>query len=187
MSQFLLPCTCGAKIPVNRSQAGMTLPCSQCGQAVDVPTIRKLAEYAFAVPVTKELKSGRSLMWMGPIAAISFVLGIIGLAYGGNLAYERYYLTSDMVNQGVDLNLTEADFVADVRKNALESEPADTWDYWNIMVEEGLKDASPPNIFRVKRYLASRQPMLLGSVIIGGVSMAIFAFLTLLMQRSRPV
>ena len=186
MSQFLLPCACGAKIPVNSSQAGMSLPCLECGKTVEVPTIRKLAGFASTVPAKKEAMS-RSGKWLGPIAAISFIIGLLGLAYGGSLVYERYSYISEITQTGTKLNLTEAEYIAEVRKSALLSAPADTWDFWNALVNNGLRDPNPPGFFQVKRYLASRLPIMRASFLIGGISLAVFALSTFLMQKFRPV
>jgi len=185
MSQFLLPCACGANMPVNRSQAGMSLPCPNCGKTVEVPTIRKLAEFATSAPVKKQAKSSQSATWLGPIAALSLIVGLIAFAYAGYLYYERYSYVALINQSGGNLNVKEADFLEDIRNHALESAPADTWDYWNIMLEEGLPDPDPPDLFKIKRYLASRAPMLFGSLFTGGIGLAIFAFSSFLLQKLR--
>ena len=41
MSQYLLPCECGQKLPVNSTQAGERVRCT-CGRELDVPTLRSL-------------------------------------------------------------------------------------------------------------------------------------------------
>jgi len=184
MSQFLLPCVCGAKIPVNRSQAGMTLPCLECGKTVEVPTIRKLAQFVSIVPTKKEAK-GRSAKWLGPIAAISFLISLLGLTYGGSLVYERYSYISEITKSNANLNLTEAEYIAEVRKSALLSAPADTWDFWNAIVNNGLRDPNPPYRFQVKRYLASQVTWMRDSFLVGGISLAVFALSTFLMQKFR--
>ena len=186
MSQFLLPCSCGAQIPVNRSQAGMSLPCLQCGKSIDVPTIRNLAPYANTLPAKKETTGNNSWKWLGPIAAIAFLVGLVGLAIGGNMAYERYYIISQVTSNGMDLTKTEEDYLSEVRKVALKSAPADTWDYWNVMVSEGLSDPSPPEFFRIKRYLESRFQPMMAWLITGAAGTAIFAVTSVLMQKLRP-
>ena len=163
----------------------MSLPCPQCGKAIDVPTIRKLAEFASTDSAKKAVKTSRSWNWVGPIAAISFVVGLIGLTYGGYLAYERYSFISQLTENGAKLDTTEAEFIEGIRKKALQSAPSDTWDYWNVMIVEGLKDPDPPDLFKYKRYLASRVPEIRGSFITAGVSFAIFALSSFMMQRSR--
>lgn len=185
MSQFLLPCACGANIPVNRSQAGMSLPCPQCGNAIEVPTIRKLASFASAAPAKKVIKPTKSWNLLGAIAAISFIAGLIGLTYGGYLVYDRYSITSQLAQNEVDLNKTEEEFMEMIRTKALQSPPSDTWDYWNVMIEEGLKDPDPPDIFKFQRYLASRVPEMIGSLAAGGIGLTLFAISAFLMQRTR--
>ena len=185
MSQFLLPCACGANLPVNRSQAGMSLPCPNCGNAVEVPTIRKLAEFATTAPEKKRSKTGSSTTWLGPIAAVSLVIGLIASVFAGYLLYERYGYTSLVNQRGGNLNVTEAEFLEDIRIHALESAPADTWDYWNVMLNEGLTDQDPPDIFKVKRYLASRAPTTFAALVTGVTGLGIFVLSSFLLQRSR--
>ena len=185
MSQFLLPCACGANIPVNRSQAGMSLPCPNCGKTVEVPTIRKLAEFATSAPVQKQAKSGHAARGLGPIAAVSLIVGLIAFAYAGYLYYERYSYIALINESGGNFSVKEAEFLEDIRNHALESTPADTWDYWNVMLDEGLTDPDPPDLFKIKRYLASRAPMLFGSLFTGGIGLAIFGLSSFLLQKFR--
>lgn len=42
MSIYLVPCACGQKTPVDRSRAGMTVPCS-CGAQLEIPSLGKLS------------------------------------------------------------------------------------------------------------------------------------------------
>jgi len=185
MSQFLLPCPCGASIPVNRSQAGMSLPCPQCGKTIEIPTIRKLAEFAVAVPAYKPVKSAASLRWLGPIAAVSLIICLIGFTYGGYLAIERYSLISELNKSNVSLDSNEEDFLARTRKAALQSAPADTWDYLNVMIEKGLQSPNPPDFFKVKRYLESRVPPMQISLWTGCFSFAVFTIAAFVLHRGK--
>ena len=185
MSQFLLPCACGAKIPVNRSQAGMSLPCPQCGETMEVPTIRKLAEFASVAPERKGPKRGGAVKWLGPVAALSFIVGLLGLSYAGTIYYERYTYLAYISEVGADLKLTEEDFLAEVRKSASQSSPADTWDYWNTMLNDGLKDASPPDLFQAKRHLEARWPTLVSSLLVGLAGFGVFGVCSFLIQKIR--
>ena len=47
MARYLLPCSCGKQIPVESVQAGQTVTC-QCGNRLEVPTMRGLAALARA-------------------------------------------------------------------------------------------------------------------------------------------
>jgi len=185
MSQFVLPCACGAQIPVNRSQAGMSLPCPQCGKPVEVPTIRKLAEFASDVVEKNDSARSGALKWLTPVAAISFIVGLIGLSYAGYLCYERYDYLLFVAQIGGELNLSEEDFIKEIRKSASQSPPADTWDYWNTMLYDGLKDASPPDLFRVKRYLEARWPTLVLSFLVGLTGLCVFGVCSFAIQKRR--
>ena len=185
MSQFLLPCSCGAKLPVSKSQAGMSLPCPECGVLVEVPTIRKLSTLATAIPEKKRAKAGKGLNWLGPVAAISLLVGIVALSYAGYLFYERRTYIAFAVQNGASLDVKESDFIADIRKSAEQSAPADTWDYWNTMINDGLKDPNPPDLFKMKRYLEARLPTMLNSLWVGLASAAVFVGTSFLIQQQR--
>ena len=185
MSQFLLPCSCGAKLPVSKSQAGMSLQCTECGVLVEVPTIRKLSALAMAIPETKRTKAGQGFKWLGPVAAISLLVAITCLSYAGYLFYERRTYIAFAVENGANLDAKESDFMADIRKSAEQSAPADTWDYWNTMINDGLKDPNPPDIFKVKRYLESRLPTLLNALWAGLAGAAAFVGTSFLIQQQR--
>ncbi len=163
----------------------MSLPCPQCGASIDVPTIRKLAAFATAPLAKKESKTNNSWKFLGPIAALGLLVGLVALTYGGSLFYERYITINQVKQSGMDLNKTEDEFIAGVRQNAMKSAPSDTWDYWNVMLEEGLSDPNPPDLFRVKRYLESRLPTMIGSLLLGCVGVVIFAISSILMQKLR--
>ena len=185
MSQYLLPCSCGANIPVSRSQAGMSLPCPQCAKILDVPTIRNMAALPAISDTPEKAKSSRAPIWLGPVAAIAFLVAVAAFFYCGSLVWERYQILSSLAAQKIGLAITEEDFLSDLRKMASESSPADTWDYWNVMVRRGLSDANPPDVFRVKRYLESQKPLIWGSLATAVISLAVFGVSALIMQRAR--
>lgn len=49
MADYLLPCTCGRKVPVSTRHAGQTVRCA-CGAELEVPTLRGLGELERAEP-----------------------------------------------------------------------------------------------------------------------------------------
>ncbi len=51
MSEYLLPCSCGQKVPVSARHAGQTVHCT-CGAELDVPTLRGLRELENAKSTT---------------------------------------------------------------------------------------------------------------------------------------
>jgi hypothetical protein len=49
-TEYLLPCSCGHKLSIDRSQAGLSISCPQCGAEVTVPTLRGFNLLEQAVP-----------------------------------------------------------------------------------------------------------------------------------------
>jgi hypothetical protein len=195
MSHFLLPCDCGAKVTISRSQAGMTVPCHQCAKQLQVPTIRNMSSLAIADSAELEKDSiakrglpsrSRSPWMLGLLSAVFMLVAIGSLAYASFIAYERYSIFADLKEAKVDLTKTEEDFISQIRAISLQASPADTWDYWNELTEQGLTEPNPPEFFRVKRYLGARKPVMEKWFAIGGVSLALFlgtAVLTQLMTK----
>ena len=73
-TQYLLPCSCGAKLTVQRSQAGENVTCG-CGATVEVPTMRGLRQ--FEQVEIADAKAG----WTRMQGAL-YVLGIFCLMVG---------------------------------------------------------------------------------------------------------
>ncbi len=87
MSNYLLPCACGEKIPVTASQAGQSVRCS-CGVQLEVPTLRGLRDL-----VRGDLAQGDSSVrpahsWNNRHRAtfVFVVLAVVAFATGGYLA-----------------------------------------------------------------------------------------------------
>jgi hypothetical protein len=59
MPDYLLACTCGQKTVVSTAQAGQTVRCL-CGAALQVPTLRGLAQLEPAVAAAGEKRQGRA-------------------------------------------------------------------------------------------------------------------------------
>lgn len=183
MSKYLLPCSCGANIPVSRSQAGMNLPCPQCGKKIEVPTIRQMSTLEAVDASVSTAKNSTSPNSLRIFAALSLIVGLVALFYGGRLFLERYSIISVLAKQDMDLSKTEDDFLADMRKTSMSFTPADTWDYWNELTTEGMVDPNPPDLFKFKRFLEGRYPWMQGSLIIAGISLMMFAISSIIMFR----
>ena len=84
--EYLLTCACGRKIPISRSQAGQELSC-ECGQTLQVPTLRGLAELPLAQSETVSATRNERRAWggwRGTIMAISvamFAMSVLPCAY----------------------------------------------------------------------------------------------------------
>ena len=66
--QYLLPCQCGQKLPVDASQAGLRIRCV-CGAQPQVPTLRGLATLERAIASSA---GPRARSW-GPRQAVAFL------------------------------------------------------------------------------------------------------------------
>ncbi len=67
-TEYLLPCTCGHKLAVDRSQAGLSAPCPQCGAELTIPTLRGLDRLERAEP-----EAGQSAQDWGLRQAVIFL------------------------------------------------------------------------------------------------------------------
>jgi len=82
MSRYLLPCSCGRKIPIEPGQAGQTLSC-ECGASLKVPTMLEMAhleELACESPPEKQTVWGirQSLTLLGVVMVLgSLVLAVV--------------------------------------------------------------------------------------------------------------
>jgi hypothetical protein len=85
MSDYLLPCTCGKKLGVTKSQAGQTVRCA-CGKELEVPTLRGLSE----LERVGTRSAAQSRQWTNRHRVV-FSLGVaalVGVLAAGYLAWE---------------------------------------------------------------------------------------------------
>lgn len=81
MKKYLLPCSCGQKVAVDASQAGLEVPCA-CGAKLEVPTMRGLSQLQI-VEEPREEHAAPQAAW-GPAQGLMF-LGAV-LLLGGLVA-----------------------------------------------------------------------------------------------------
>lgn len=146
MSQYYLPCDCGAKTPVNRSQAGMSITCSGCQKSLEVPTIRGLQSLE-PVQATHARNVANAPAKPGILlrvfAGIFFLAAVASLGYGGVLAYQVYTYPLDMSG-------SKEEFLADTEVSLKALSPAEIWDVWNTIAFAGLEAARTPEYFQYK-------------------------------------
>src|SRR5579871_4799314 len=87
MTQYLLPCECGRKLPVSVSQAGDRIAC-ECGAVVEAPTLRRLkqlepagAAVSASAPSTTAAPVAKRRSWT-PSQGVAF-LGLALVAISG--------------------------------------------------------------------------------------------------------
>lgn len=131
--EYLLPCTCGEKLAVDRSQAGLSVRC-RCGAELAVPTLRGLAalERAPAEAEPSQEWGPRQALWLagGWVAALG-VLAVVVLW----LMAPRY--PQSQIDEQLEIVRRAADIEAMTPKQAL--------DLWNALAE-GLNRQTPPGI-----------------------------------------
>lgn len=179
MSRYLLPCDCGAKLPISISQAGTTAPCPSCSKILEIPTtrqIRLLEIDADKVVPANPTASGGALLRV--VAALLLLVGLATLCIGGYLVYERRI-------SGIDFKVTEELEIQLGYEAVLKQPPSDTWDYWKYLSEQGLGREVPAPYFQVKRYLDSREPWMYRMFATGGISLAAFAVLCVLIRKPK--
>lgn len=128
--EYILSCPCGRQHHVSRSQAGQQLACD-CGQALQVPTLRGLAGLPLAtdkgVAATQERSPWAG--WRGTALAISSAICLLFAAPCGYFLYERscidtsYTVTQEIANGAAEIDALSLDMMAvrwfDFEKNGL--------------------------------------------------------------------
>ncbi len=173
--EHLLSCSCGRKIPVSRSQAGQEITC-ECGQLLQVPTLRGFAQLPLAESET--LTAGSTDRrpwggWRGTIMAVSvavFALSAIPCAY---YSYIRSQID---VSYGIEDEIAAGNQAFDAMP--LENMVAD----WSNLERVGLGPKDKPPFYYWKRY-AREQDI---SAMVTGVIAAISAIMAIALWVTAP-
>lgn len=81
MSDYLLPCTCGKKLGVTKSQAGQSVRCA-CGKELEVPTLRGMAALErVGTPGAASPKSWNNRHRVAFLLAIAALVGVLAAGY----------------------------------------------------------------------------------------------------------
>lgn len=164
---FALPCPCGNSVSVQRSQAGSTVTCLQCGKTLDVPTIRGLQ----ALPVIEEKEGdakssiARPSQWnpiRGVIAVICIAIAVYTLWPAAEWGWFRY---------NSDYSFTLEDELREGEKIVQALTPVQAWDTWQHYQESGLLTRNPSSYFQMKEYIEVTEPTMIRYAIIGGISL----------------
>lgn len=154
---YALPCPCGSKISVQRSQAGSQVVCPDCQRSLEIPTIRGLSEFEIEATVNDADSRNRSnrahwTLLRGMIAASCFVIALIGLGRASLYGVYRY---SHQTPFTVEEMLQEAE------QSSQQLSPVEVWDNWRFIQESGLGKKTPPQAFLVKRILEQKDSQML--------------------------
>jgi hypothetical protein len=79
---FILPCSCGEKLSVDKSQAGLSLRC-HCGADVAVPTLRGFAKLEQSTDVAETAKPEwglrQGMLFLGSVICVLALVATVGL------------------------------------------------------------------------------------------------------------
>ena len=174
--KYLLPCNCGAAIPVETGQAGEVITCS-CGATVDVPTMRALRQLEPAPldrPATAWSRSQGALfvaglvcLLIGTIATVALSRKIPAAKLFPNYTYRAVMdpVSYDQIyfRRGPLLVAMAADL--DQRRRSLS--PAETLTLWGLYRDVPAVMQSLPGIRREHAARRSRYRWLTGIAALG--------------------
>jgi hypothetical protein len=82
--QYLLPCQCGQKTPVDSTKAGQTIEC-ECGAQLDIPTLGGLKKLQ---QVAQESRPATTVKWAARqrVLLVGILICLIGLGIAGYFA-----------------------------------------------------------------------------------------------------
>ncbi len=150
-AKYLLPCSCGRKIPVETTQASQDIQCS-CGKTLTIPTmqgIRRLEPYL--EPVEQRVGAAP---YKGVALGLA-LLGLVILAVAGTKMYQNY-ATRPVLIQMKYFN------------------PWETWVLWHDILHQGVRFpeySESPYITARRIY---RRDMILWGILagVGGAALA---------------
>ncbi len=148
--RFSLPCPrCTASNEVETRQAGETISCAQCQQAIEIPTLRGLRLlHPIAIGTTARRPSAGAGQFL--VSRVTFALGlvllIVGLAGGGGLWYSAAQLETEPSQSEID-QLNAEIFASIDQSNVTE--------FWNTWHEQII--ALPPGTYQPSEFAVNRQ------------------------------
>ncbi len=165
---YILRCVCGSRIPVYSRQAGSRVQCPECEQSVEIPTIRGLSKLEIAVDsaVGRQNRSDsppRWTVWKGAIAAICFVVALLGIGRSGLYAYYRWTHPTPF---------SEVDLLREAEEMVNGFTPAEAWDTWRHLQETGLGAKNPPQALVTKRFLEAQDRAMTKWAVAGVIGLA---------------
>jgi len=175
-SKYLLPCECGASVPIETSQAGQSVPCA-CGRTLEIPSLRAIRALETTLPDAAELKTAAPQWNLG--AGVLFAVGLSFALIAGAVASAAQFKHWQFSNyRPVQQNLDR--FVAELDT----ATPTQLLDEWHAAREFGLGEhhSSPFVIAQGNAdFFASSRNVALAIMVGGIVAATCSAFL-----RGRP-
>ncbi len=166
-TRYLVSCSCGKHIPVEKQQAGETLRC-ECGATVDVPSLLALTR----LPPADDPDSSQPSARPWGLAQQMTLIGALVLGFG--LVWVGYLWMQSPDPPVVDPGAAQVD-----HETAAAMTPAESWRLWAAL-QSPLPEITPrAEAEYLKRVADHRRWMVLGAAIalIGGATMITAPFL----------
>ncbi len=161
--KYLLPCECGQRVTVDKSQSGLKTPC-KCGASLNVPSLSGLAK----LETIEEAGEPQARKW-GPKQGMIFVGSLITVvsltATGLWYHYARPIHPYDRIGF--------YDLPADMT-------PAQALKMFNEIKKKGLEEAPAPALQDYRRQRGAHTMLSIVGLVAGGIGIAIIvaAFVT---------
>ena len=171
--QYLLPCSCGRKTPVETRQAGETLVCG-CGAKLDIPRLLELKKLEKTAVPTAEVRP--SAVWgIGHSLLVSGVVILVGVV---GLWFLVLRFTPGDPFEGMTPDQTRAQFQ--------KMSPLKTWETWMYFQQIGLNPRKDRMEREIEGQVAKRQMLLtyLGIAAAGGIALTVAGIF--IVRRKRP-
>jgi hypothetical protein len=158
---YLLPCSCGKKVPVDAGQAGAKVTC-ECGQQLAVPTFRALRDLEQEKPVAAVAVGAAESSEWNPVRGIMFSLGmLLSLIAAVLICYHLY--TYWVVWDGGEA--WKQDHLKEMRDSVDYLAPADALAEFQDMATKGLTVDGVPPWSQVATMRESSRRWLLGALV----------------------
>ena len=162
--QYLLPCECGARSPVEVGQAGQQILCN-CGRRIEVPTMRVIRTLEPADGNASSFGTGARLAW-GPTRGFIFSLGLLIAAIGGIGGAGLAWLQS---------RIEPVDHSREFARQIDEMGPYEAFYEWSQHLNRGLMQSPPQEVLEQQRKRSMQRWSKIGLIAaaLGGVASAI--------------
>ncbi len=156
MSKYLLPCECGKNNQVDVSQAGQQIRC-ECGQLVEVPTLRGVRELERSdEPITESRKSTEWDATRGMIFAGSLLLFVIGAATS-YFGYDGLRKTPNIPRE-----VEQEEFATAVDDLSI----VEAYELWKTVQESGLGPRGNNVYVNIRAFRSRRQRILTTGIVL---------------------
>ncbi|MES1213295.1 MAG: hypothetical protein ABUL64_01800, partial [Singulisphaera sp.] len=93
-TEYLLPCACGQKLAIDRSQAGLAVRCDHCGAELTIPTLRGFAQLE-TVPTEAEVGAEwgvrQAVLFLGAVIAGIGLLAVLVVWLASPIFPQEYH------------------------------------------------------------------------------------------------